>query len=42
MTIYEEIEKKIKKEIDVEKIILIDNSVFHRKHKSFNEDKFHP
>jgi len=41
MTIYEEIEKKIKKEIDVEKIILIDNSIFHRKHKSFDKDKLH-
>jgi len=41
MNIYDEIKKKITSEIDVEKIILIDNSVFHRKHKSFNEDKFH-
>ena len=41
MIIYDEIKKKIKKEIDAEKIILIDNSIFHRKHKSFDEDKLH-
>ena len=41
MTIYDEIKKKIKKEIDAEKIILIDNSRFHSKHKSFDPKKFH-
>ena len=35
------IENKIKKNIDVEKIIVLDNSHKHRKHKSFQVDKRH-
>ena len=39
--IYDEIKKKIYKEIKAENIILIDNSSFHKKHKSFDSNKFH-
>ncbi len=35
------IENKIKKNIDVEKIIVLDNSHKHRKHKSFQAGKRH-
>ena len=41
MTIYDEIKKKITKEVDAENIILIDNSSFHTKHKSFDPNKLH-
>jgi len=41
MMIYDEIKKKIYKEIKAENIILIDNSSFHKKHKSFDSNKFH-
>ena len=35
------IENKIKKNIKVEKIVIIDNSSQHKKHKSFNAEKYH-
>ena len=39
--IYNEIKKKISKEINPQNIILIDNSNLHKKHKSFDINKFH-
>ena len=41
MIIYDEIKEKIRKKINPESIILIDNSSFHTKHKSFDPDKLH-
>ena len=41
ITIYEEIKKKINNKINPENIILIDNSSLHKKHKSFDLNKFH-
>ena len=41
MSIHEEIKKKIEKEINLQNIILIDNSHLHKKHKSFDINKFH-
>ena len=41
MEFFNKIKEKINKEINPENIILIDNSIFHTKHKSFNPDKFH-
>ena len=41
MTIFNEIKKKIHKEINPQNIILIDNSNLHKKHKSFDINKFH-
>ena len=41
MTIYDEIKKKITKEINPQNITLIDNSNLHKKHKSFDLNKFH-
>ena len=41
MSIHEEIKKKIEKEINLQNIILIDNSNLHKKHKSFDINKFH-
>ena len=35
------VESKIKKNIEVEKIVIIDNSRQHKKHKSFNAEKYH-
>ncbi|MFL2889909.1 MAG: BolA/IbaG family iron-sulfur metabolism protein [Pelagibacteraceae bacterium] len=35
------LEKKIKKNLSIEKINIIDNSDKHKKHKSFIKDKFH-
>ena len=35
------LEIKISKELNLEKIQIIDNSDLHRKHKSFNPDKVH-
>ena len=40
-TIYEEIKKKIIEKINPKNIILIDNSSFHKKHKSFDLNKIH-
>ncbi len=41
MTIHDEIKKKISKNINLENIILIDNSYLHKKHKSFDINKIH-
>ena len=41
MNFFDEVKKKINKEINPENIILIDNSSFHTKHKSFDPDKLH-
>ena len=41
ITIFDKIKKKINDEINPENIILIDNSYLHRKHKSFDANKFH-
>ena len=38
---FNEIKEKINKKINPENIILIDNSSFHTKHKSFDPNKFH-
>ena len=35
------IKKKIKKDIDVEKIAIVDNSHKHKSHKSFSSEKYH-
>tara|TARA_Y100000590_G_C14829783_1_gene679621 strand:+ start:36 stop:290 length:255 start_codon:yes stop_codon:yes gene_type:complete len=39
--IYNEIKKKISKEINPQNITIIDNSYLHTKHKSFDSNKFH-
>ena len=41
MNYLDQIKEKIKKNIDVEDIILIDNSSLHTKHKSFDPNKLH-
>ena len=41
MSFFNEIKDKINKKIDTKNIILIDNSNFHSKHKSFDPKKFH-
>ena len=38
---FERIIKKLKKEIEIEHIEIVDNSHKHKKHKSFSSDKFH-
>ena len=41
MRFFDEIKDKINKKIDTENIIIIDNSSFHTKHKSFDPNKLH-
>ena len=41
MDFFDEIKEKINEKINSENIILIDNSYFHTKHKSFDSNKFH-
>ena len=41
IAIHDEIKKKIYKELNAENVILIDNSNLHKKHKSFDINKFH-
>ena len=41
ISIYDEIKKKINKEINPKNITLIDKSHLHKKHKSFDINKFH-
>jgi len=41
MNFFDQIKEKINKKINPENIILIDNSSFHAKHKSFDSNKFH-
>ena len=38
---FEDIIAKLKKEIEIEQIEIVDNSHKHVKHKSFSQDKFH-
>ena len=38
---FEDIIAKLKKEIEIEQIEIVDNSYKHVKHKSFSSDKFH-
>ena len=38
---FEDIVAKLKKEIEIEKIEIVDNSHKHAKHKSFSPNKFH-
>ena len=41
MNFFDKIKEKINKKINPAKIILIDNSNLHNKHKSFDANKFH-
>ena len=41
MSFFDEIKEKINKNINTKNIVLIDNSSFHTKHKSFDSNKFH-
>ena len=41
MNLFDQIKEKINKKINPENIILIDNSSFHTKHKSFDLNKVH-
>ena len=41
MNFFDEVKEKINKKINPESIMLIDNSNFHTKHKSFDINKFH-
>jgi len=41
MNFFDKIKEKINSKINPENIILIDNSHLHKKHKSFDSEKFH-
>tara|TARA_B100000029_G_C16862272_1_gene699787 strand:- start:187 stop:438 length:252 start_codon:yes stop_codon:yes gene_type:complete len=41
MNLFDIIKEKIEKKINPENIIIIDNSHHHKKHKSFDQNKFH-
>ena len=41
ISFFDQIREKINKKVNPENIILIDNSSFHTKHKSFDSNKFH-
>jgi len=41
MSIYDQIKEKINKKISAENVIIVDNSIFHTKHKSFDPNKLH-
>ena len=41
MNFFDEVKEKVNNKINPENIILIDNSSFHTKHKSFDSNKFH-
>ena len=41
MDLFDHIKEKISNEINAENIIIVDNSKFHTKHKSFDPKKFH-
>ena len=41
MGLFDHIKEKINKTINAENIIIVDNSRFHTKHKSFDPKKFH-
>ena len=38
---FEEVELKLKKNIKIESIQIVDNSYKHKSHKSFSPEKFH-
>ena len=38
---FEEIDKKLKKQIKIESLEIVDNSHMHKKHKFFSKDKHH-
>ena len=38
---FEEIDKKLKKQIKIESLEIVDNSHMHKKHKFFSKDKYH-
>ncbi len=38
---FEELEKKLKEKINIEKLEIIDNSHKHKGHKFFSKDKYH-
>ena len=38
---FDEIKNKLKKEINLEEIIIIDNSQKHKNHKFFSKDRYH-
>ena len=38
---FDEISKKLNKEIEIEDLVIVDNSHKHRKHKYFSPEKFH-
>ena len=41
MDLFDHIKAEINKKINAENIIIVDNSKFHTKHKSFDANKFH-
>ena len=41
MEFFDNVKEKINKKINPENIILVDNSHLHKKHKSFDANKFH-
>ena len=41
MNFFDQVKEKINKKINPENIIIIDNSDLHKKHKSFDSNKFH-
>ena len=41
MDLFDHIKAEINKKINAENIIIVDNSKFHTKHKSFDPKKFH-
>ena len=41
MSFFDKVKTKINKKINPENIILVDNSHLHKKHKSFDANKFH-
>ena len=38
---FDEINEKLKKQIEIEELIIVDNSQKHKGHKFFSPDKFH-
>ena len=38
---FDEIEAKLKRQIEIEELLIVDNSHKHKRHKSFSPEKFH-
>ena len=38
---FDEIKSKLKKQIEIEELIIVDNSHKHKRHKFFSPEKFH-